>query len=114
MKWRWRRAGRRSSGLKQGREPGSSRRVPHHNRPSGRGNLRLIRIGALARSVRAFYTGAVMDIAHSPAPTRRLLLPVTPALVAGARKAVWLTSDGEVETIDLGEARLRLQRDTLL
>ena len=55
-----------------------------------------------------------MDIAHSPAPTRRLLLPDAPALVAGARKAVWLTSDGEVETIDLGEARLRLQRDTLL
>jgi ATP-dependent DNA helicase DinG len=45
---------------------------------------------------------------------RRLLLPDAPALVAGARKAVWLTSDGEVETIDLSEARLRLQRDTLL
>ncbi len=55
-----------------------------------------------------------MDIVQSPAPTRRLLLPDAPALVAGARKAVWLTSDGEVETIDLGEARLRLQRETLL
>lgn len=55
-----------------------------------------------------------MDIVQSSAPTRRLLLPDAPALVAGARKAVWLTSDGEVETIDLGEARLRLQRDVLL
>jgi ATP-dependent DNA helicase DinG len=55
-----------------------------------------------------------MDIVQSPAPTRRLLLPDAPALVAGARKAVWLTSDGEVETIALGEARLRLQRETLL
>ena len=55
-----------------------------------------------------------MDMVQSPAPPRRLLLPDVPALVAGARRAVWLTADGEIDTIDLDEARRRLQRETLL
>lgn len=41
-------------------------------------------------------------------PSRPVLLPDAPALIAGVRGVVWLTSDGEVETVDAGEARSRL------
>ena len=37
-------------------------------------------------------------------------LPDAPALVAGVRHAVWLTPDGEVETLTLAEARRRLEK----
>ena len=40
------------------------------------------------------------DTAASP----RLMLPAQPALVAGVRRAAWLTADGEIETPPLAEA----------
>ena len=42
----------------------------------------------------------------------RALLPSQPALVAGLRQAVWLTPDGEVETLSLAEAAARIGPDT--
>ena len=44
------------------------------------------------------------DTAASP----RLMLPAQPALVAGIRRAAWLTPDGEIETPPLAEAAKRL------
>ena len=44
------------------------------------------------------------DTAASP----RLMLPAQPALVAGVRRAAWLTTDGEIESPPLAEAARRL------
>ena len=46
------------------------------------------------------------------APPRHILLPDTPVLVAGRRDAVWLTPDGEIETLTLAEAGARAAQAT--
>jgi ATP-dependent DNA helicase DinG len=51
--------------------------------------------------------------AFSP-PVRQLLLPEVPAIVAGARSAVWLSPDGEVQTLPLAQAGLRAGNDPVM
>ena len=45
---------------------------------------------------------------HSPEIRPGVFLPSVPAVAAGARGAVWLTPDGEVEGLDLAEAARRV------
>ncbi len=51
-----------------------------------------------------------MDSDH-PAPDNQVLLPDAPASVAGVRGVVWLSADGEVENLTVGDARARLNPD---
>ncbi|ASG19539.1 ATP-dependent DNA helicase [Nitrospirillum viridazoti] len=50
------------------------------------------------------------SLVSAPTGPRRLLVPDAPALVPGARQAVWLSPDGEVEIIDKAEAVRRVLR----
>jgi ATP-dependent DNA helicase DinG len=43
---------------------------------------------------------------------RRVLLPRAPALVAGFREVLWLSPDGEIETLAPAEARSRVEHET--
>src|SRR5215813_3546652 len=43
---------------------------------------------------------------------RRVLLPRAPVLVAGFREVLWLTPDGEIETLAPAEARRRIEDET--
>jgi ATP-dependent DNA helicase DinG len=43
---------------------------------------------------------------------RQVLLPRAPALVAGFREVLWLTPDGEIETLAPAEARRRVEDET--
>ena len=45
---------------------------------------------------------------NTQSATRTVLLPDAPALVAGVRGVVWLSADGEIETLDKAEATGRL------
>src|SRR5215472_9654954 len=44
--------------------------------------------------------------------SRRVLLPRAPVLVAGFREVLWLTPDGEIETLAPAEARRRVEDET--
>jgi ATP-dependent DNA helicase DinG len=44
--------------------------------------------------------------------SRRVLLPRAPVLVAGFREVLWLTPDGEIETLAPAEARSRVEHET--
>jgi len=44
--------------------------------------------------------------------SRRVLLPRAPVLVAGFREVLWLTPDGEIETLARAEARSRVEHET--
>ena len=48
----------------------------------------------------------------SPDPT--VLVPRAPAIVAGFREIVWLSPEGEIEALSLGEARQRVEFETPL
>jgi ATP-dependent DNA helicase DinG len=50
-------------------------------------------------------------IEDTPAPSRPVLLPDAPALIAGVRGVVWLSADGEVETMATGEVARALQAE---
>src|SRR5215472_1717385 len=43
---------------------------------------------------------------------RRVLVPRAPVLVAGFREVLWLTPDGEIETLAPAEARNRVEHET--
>jgi ATP-dependent DNA helicase DinG len=45
---------------------------------------------------------------NTNSPSRPVLLPDAPSLVAGVRGVVWLSADGEVESLDIREASGRL------
>jgi ATP-dependent DNA helicase DinG len=47
-------------------------------------------------------------------PARRIFVPRTAALVAGFREVVWLSPDGEIETLSPDEARRRLDAETAM
>src|SRR5271166_5951597 len=42
---------------------------------------------------------------------RQVLIPQAPVLVAGFREVLWLTPDGEIEALALGEASSRVERE---
>src|SRR5277367_3794873 len=44
----------------------------------------------------------------------RVLVPRAAALVAGFRDVVWLSPDGEIETLSVEEAKSRLDRETAM
>src|SRR5215471_17109897 len=48
---------------------------------------------------------------REPAPLR-VLVPRAPVLVAGFREVLWLTPDGEIETLAPAEARSRVEHET--
>jgi len=50
----------------------------------------------------------------NPSPTESLLLPNAPALVVGLNEAIWLTTDGEVETLGLAQAAKRARAELVM
>ncbi|MDP6121794.1 MAG: hypothetical protein QF450_10415, partial [Rhodospirillales bacterium] len=50
---------------------------------------------------------------HTPEIGPGVFLPSPPAVAAGARGAVWLTPDGEVESITIAEAARRVGTGTM-
>ena len=47
-------------------------------------------------------------------PSRRVLVPRAPTLVAGFREVVWLSPDGEIEALSIDEAKTRLAGETAM
>src|SRR5437667_7424927 len=81
--------------------------VPHpEERPAGASRRSRRRLAA------ALHGEGTRDVAPmNLSPAESLLVPNAPALVVGLNEAIWLTTDGEVETLGLAQAAKRARAE---